>query len=134
MSDAGRAIRAFALAPLAAPLLWWAELLVTRQSGAKGPIDAVGGLLLILTSASPWIYGSAVVVGVPAYWAIQRWSRLRAWHVILIAAGLGGTVFPLTCAGPATREMVLTGASVGAASGGAFWLLWRGGPRDHGRS
>lgn len=27
---------------------------------------------------TPWIYGSAVAIGVPSLFAIRRWSRLRA--------------------------------------------------------
>jgi len=124
-TEARRAIRAFVLAPLAAPLLWWASILVLGQSGAKGFVNALGGLLLIILTALPWIYGSAIAVGIPSFLAIRRWSRLRAWHPPVIATCIGALVSPFTSAIPTTLRMLLTGGALGAGSGVAFWLLYR---------
>src|SRR6266496_3758435 len=124
-ADTRTAIRAFAIAPLLVPVLWWIRMLVSGHSGAKGPIDAFGGLVFIVIAAAPWIYGSAVVVCVPSLWAIRRWSQLRPWHPILIGGCLGLIVYPMTYAIPTTVDMLLSGAVMGASAGGLFWLLYR---------
>jgi hypothetical protein len=120
-----RSIRAFVAAPLVAPILWWALILIRRQSGATGPLDALGGLELITLVALPYTYGAALLVGLPVYLAIQRWSKLRAWHPFLAGAVLGALVFPQTDRLPITAEKILLGTALGTAVGVTFWWLWR---------
>jgi hypothetical protein len=128
-AETRRAIRAFAMAPLAAPIAWWASVLIAGDSGAKSPLDALDGLVLIVIVAAPWAYGAALFVGVPLFLIIGRWGTLRAWHALLVASVLGSIAFPLNDSLPMNLGSVLTGASLGFAAGASFWFLARP-PRD----
>ena len=124
-ADRRRTILAFLTAPLAAPLLWWALQLVRGDSGATGVLDALSGLALITLVAMPFAYGATLLLGLPVYLMIQRWSKLRPWHPVLVGAALGAVVFPLTHRLPVTLEMMLIGMALGTAVGATFWWLFR---------
>jgi hypothetical protein len=124
-TDQSRAVLAFLMAPMMAPFLWWALLLARGQSGATGPLEALGGLELIILVAIPFAYGAAFGIGLPVYLIIQRWSKLRAWHTVLFGAAVGAVVFPLTDRLPVDSEEILTGVALGTAVGLTFWWLYR---------
>ena len=115
-------VLAFALAPLATPLLWWLCFGVTGSQSIPG---ALGGLALVVASSAPWTYGVTVAVGLPIYLAITKWSQLRLWHPIIIGTALGSIVFPLADRALIGVSAVLFGALLGGVSGTAFWVLWR---------
>jgi hypothetical protein len=115
-------VLAFALAPLATPLLWWGCLGV---AGTENILDALGGLALVIVSSARWIYGVTLAVGLPIYLGITKWSRLRLWHPILLGGTLGCIILPQVDGGLVGVSAVLFGALLGCVSGGAFWLLWR---------
>jgi hypothetical protein len=124
-TDQKRVVLAFLAAPMTAPFLWWALLLVRGESGATEPWDALGGLGLIILVAIPYAYGAAFAIGVPVYLIIQRWSKLRAWHPVVFGAAVGAVVFPLTDRLPVDSEEILTGMALGTAVGITFWWLCR---------
>jgi hypothetical protein len=120
MSERPHTLRAFLLAPLLVPLLWSFRLGALR---AHGPLQMLGEVGVVTLSSLPFIYGGALLVGVPAYRLIRRRSQLRLWHTTLIGAGLGAVVLPI--AEPVIDRTVGLGALLGLAAGTLFWVLWR---------
>jgi hypothetical protein len=119
MSEKPHAVRAFLLAPLIGPLVWAAALGVTW---AKGPVYVLGEIGVVVVSSLPFIYGAAVLIGLPLYLLIRRRSQLAAWHSAIAGAVLGAVTLPL--AEPVVGRAGF-GAMLGLAAGVLFWVLWR---------
>ncbi|HEY2904003.1 MAG TPA: hypothetical protein VGL59_25675 [Polyangia bacterium] len=112
-----RAIRAFTVAPMVPPFLFF---LVDSDHAGHSMSTFVG----VMTFGAVYTYPTALIVGVPAYWLINELSQLRATHILAIAAAVGAAVFSMMARGP-SYQAVLAGAALGVSAGLAFWLLWR---------
>lgn len=112
-----RAIRAFALAPMMPPLLFF--LVDPDHVGHSAET-----LLVVMTVGALYAYPAALVVGVPAYWIINEHSRLRLTNILAVAAAVGASVFFPAASDPGFKYL-LAGAALGLSAGVAFWLLWR---------
>jgi hypothetical protein len=122
-----RTLRAFGLAPLVVPVLWCASA-ITLSSGVplkQGPLHILGELFTVVFFSLPWIYGAALLVGLPAYVLIRRWWALRYWHCVAVGGAAGALILPLTNRLPLTAAEILRGAAFGLAAGALFWALWR---------
>jgi hypothetical protein len=117
-----RTVLAFAVAPLATPLVWW---LVFELRGSWSVAERLGGLALVVVSAAPVIYAVGIALGVPVYLAISRWSQLRLWHPVVFGTVIGGIVMPRVEPVHGGAKAVFVGAMLGAVSGGVFWFIWR---------
>ena len=124
--------RALAVAPLAAPLLYWAGALAfaladpNRRHAALQ--DPLGGLGYILIGGAPIAYAATLVASVPAIWLVRRGGR---WTLaaLLVLGGLIGLVAALVLRPHLRGELFsiilppLAGAALGALSAGVFWWL-----------
>jgi hypothetical protein len=108
-----RTLRAFFLAPLVPPLLYWALAfpILAALPGFMAYGGACGYLAILL-------------VGVPAYNLITTHARLRAYHVFAISGILGAGTFSLM-SGAVDIASLWVGVPLGLSAGIAFWLLWR---------
>lgn len=137
-----RFLRAFLLAPLAAPVLYWAWNLVAHL--ASGPDDRRAvfqppfrELAIVVVFGAPIAYAATLV-------ALLGWPLLRLpGRVAPVAVGVAGAVtgvattiivHPLFGGGDLFR-VVLTpvqGAVLGGASAVLFWWLWTRGAAESG--
>jgi ABC-type molybdate transport system permease subunit len=129
-----RIVRAFLVAPLAVPPVYWLEMLVetvvadpTRRTGLD---DALRELAVVIVFASPVAYVATTVVGLPAYLLLHGTRAFRG----AVMAGLGavaGAVVALALkphlGGDPFRVRLgpWRGALVGAAAAAVFWYLSR---------
>jgi hypothetical protein len=111
-----RTVTAFLIAPLVPPLLYWA-FDPTRTLAALPGVIAYGDTIGYLAIA---------IVGVPAYRLITIHSRLRAGHVLAIAAVVGAVTLSLMSHSPLESRTLGLGALYGLSAGVSFWLVWRG--------
>jgi hypothetical protein len=121
-SETKHTVLAFAVAPLTTPLLWWLSFGFVSSDKLSG---ALGDVAFVVVSCAPVVYGVTLGVGLPIYLVIEKWSRLRFWHPILVGTLLGSVVFPLASRALAGLSSALFGALLGGASGSAFWFIWR---------
>src|SRR5437868_1261607 len=113
-----RAIWAFVVAPIVPPLLFF--LADPDHAG-----HSVATLLAILSFGALYAHPTVFILGVPAYWLINEYSRLGATHVLTLAGLVGAVVFSLM-AKELTYKVVLGGAALGLSAGLTFWTIWRG--------
>jgi hypothetical protein len=106
-----RTVAAFLIAPLVPPLLF-----------SKFAFGAVYSEIVIYGGLIGYL--AIVLVGAPAYALITTHSRLRARHVLSIAAVVGAVVMPLMSRGFSPQTIGL-GALLGLSAGVTFWLIWR---------
>ena len=93
-------LRAFLLAPLAAPLGYWLGLLLWGVVEAGADRNAmpggIGGALrllgYVLAVGAPIAYGTTLVGGVPVYLALRRLGRLGRLPLWIGGATLGAVV------------------------------------------
>jgi hypothetical protein len=111
-----RALRAFALAPLAPGLL--IGILGGILDGDYRPISFFG----CLVGCGCFTYPLTLLVGLPAYLLINRYATLRCAHVLAIS-GLTGAATAVSLSADATA--LLFSVALGLSAGLAFWLLWR---------
>jgi hypothetical protein len=129
-----RVLRAFLLAPLAVPVVYWADMLVETvmadPSRRTSLIEALRELTIVVLFAAPVAYAATVVVGLPAYLLLRRMRAFRGE----IMAGLGavaGVVVALALkphlGGDPFRVRLGSwrGALLGAAAALVFWYLAR---------
>lgn len=127
-----RLSRALLVAPLTAPLLYWAGALAValadpgrRQSALQDPFGGLGYILLV---GAPIAYAAALVASVPAIWLVRRRSRW-ALGLLLMLGGLVGLVTALVLRPHLRGELFsiilppLAGLVLGALSAGVFWWL-----------
>jgi hypothetical protein len=129
-----RVQRAFLLAPLVVPLLYWAEMLgeAAIDPYRRGRIDpnAWGSLELSLAFGGPVAYAAALLVGVPAYRLLRRTPAFRAEVFVALGAVTGVLVAwalaPWLLGGLfSIRLGVLRGGLLGAAAAVVWWYLAR---------
>ena len=135
-----RFLRAFLVAPLAAPVLYWAWNLVA--AAASGPDrrravlqDPLRELAVILAFGAPIAYGAALVAVLLGFRLLRLRSRLAPVWIGLMGAATGVAtsilLHPLFGGGDLFR-VVLTpvqGAVLGGVSAVLFrWLWTRGNP------
>lgn len=105
---------AFLVAPLVPPLVYWIVHSALSVAALPG-IMLYGGTIAYLATA---------VAGVPAFLLIRSYTRLRFWHVIVIAALVGSATLLLMSHPPAEAGTAVAGALYGLSAGLAFWLVW----------
>jgi hypothetical protein len=112
-----RAICAFSIAPLAAPLAFWAATFLSRPQANMNPLP-------FLIFGALYTYPIMLILGLPSYWIINAFCGLRARHVLGISAVVGAVILSLM--EPRFTEASLAGgAALGLSSGITFWLIWR---------
>ena len=85
-----RTVTAFLIAPLVPPMLYW----------AFGPMRTLAALPWTIAYGGIIGYLAIAIVGVPAYRLITTHSRLRAGHVLAIAAVVGAVTLSLMSHSP----------------------------------
>jgi hypothetical protein len=109
-----RTITAFAVAPVVPPILYW----VVKSA------PVIAALPAIVIYGAMWSYPAALVVGLPAYYLITRYSRLRALHIVAVSILAGVATLGLMSPSVEGRTLI-HGGLLGLSAGIAFWLLWR---------
>lgn len=131
----GRPLRAFLIAPLAAPIACAAALLadrIIRSAFGTDSTPSVGAALELVTVVgmvgAPVAYGAAFLVGAPMYLALRRFGLLSRWTVWLGAAVIGAVVAQLLQ--PRLRGELFTvpfpwwvGVALALVSAEVFWRL-----------
>ena len=130
--------RAFIIAPLTAPIVYWLEMpleRLVREGSARGFLGPSPLPIMILVAA-PFAYGATLVAGVPLY-LVARDRRLRFDLTVALGALLGAVMGVLLQPGfRGELFSVLLGPWRGALMGGATAAVWhlvlgpRPGPRD----
>jgi hypothetical protein len=131
----GRPVRAFLLAPLAAPaacaLALLADTIVRGLIGSSSPPSARSSFELVMavgTIGVPLAYGAALLVGAPLYVVLRRFGAVTRWTVWLGAAAIGA-VLALFLEPRLHGDLFSlpfpwwVGAALGLVSGEAFWRL-----------
>jgi len=134
----GRVVRAFLLAPLAAPTAYAAAVIAAAlvgdsMSSGAAPQFGRGGVDLVLGTfavGAPIAYGAMLVAGVPAYFALRRLGALTRWTLWASAAAIGAVTALLMA--PRLRGDLFSipfpwwvGALLGLVSAEALWRLGR---------
>ena len=119
----GRVILGFLLAPLVAPAVFLSLALLEDHLYGMPPGSSVyGEVLVALFVVMPPTYLAALVVGVPAYLLLTRFTTLRLWHALAIAAVVAVVFFPATGA-PMRRLLFLGSPALACAL--TLWLFLR---------
>jgi hypothetical protein len=124
--------RAFILAPLVVPILYWAGAIAMaladpnrRRVALRDPFAGFGYVLVL---GGILAYAATLVASVPAIWLVRR---AGSWALVALLA-LGGIVGLIAAVilGPYLRGDLfsillppLEGAVLGALSAGVFWWL-----------
>jgi len=108
-----RTMVAFAIAPAVPVLVFWAF---------TSPFTA-GGFTRLMLYGCTVSYLAAGIIGVPAYFLITRWSRLRSWHVLWLSSLAGAVAF--TVLEKHLTSWAVIGALLGFLAGVTFWIIWR---------
>lgn len=125
-------LRAFLIAPLAAPILYWAGTLALaladpnrRRVALQAPLAGLG---YILAFGAPIAYAATLVASVPAIWLVRHTGR-RSLGALVVLGGIVGLIATVVL-GPYLRADLfsvilspLGGAGLGALSAGVFWWL-----------
>lgn len=131
----GRPLRAFLLAPLAAPIACAAalvaDMLVRGLAGTASPPSATAVLELIGVVGmvgAPLAYGAALLVGVPVFLVLRRFDAITRWTVWLGAAVIGAVIAVFLQ--PRLRGELFSvpfpwwvGAALGLVAAEVFWQL-----------
>ena len=125
-------LRAFLVAPLVVPVLYWAGLLALaladpnrRRIALHAPLAGLGYVLAIGT---PIAYAATLVAGMPAIWLVRHAGRW-ALAALLVLGGTVGLVATLVLSPYLRGDLFsvilssLGGVGLGAVSAGVFWLL-----------
>jgi hypothetical protein len=125
-------LRAFLVAPLVVPILYWAGLLLQaladpdrRRAALEAPFAGLGYVLAIGT---PIAYAATLVASVPAIWLVRHAGKW-ALAAMVVLGGVVGLVVTLVLSPYLRGDLFsvilspLGGAGLGAASAGAFWWL-----------
>ena len=125
-------LRAFVVAPLVTPILYWAGTLALaladpnrRRMALQAPL---GGAGYILAVGAPIAYAATIVAAVPAIWLLRHAGRW-ALRAMLLLGGIVGLVTAVVLSPYLRGELFsvilspLGGAGLGALSAGVFWWL-----------
>ena len=128
-----RVWRAFLVAPLAAPIGYWVDLLVEAGvDPSRRPFLFGGGLYALAISimiGGPIAYGITAILGIPA-WLATRERGLPAWAAI-VSGALAGAVTAAVLAPFLHGELfsiplgVWRGSTLGAVTAAVWWRLLR---------
>jgi hypothetical protein len=134
MAKHKRAALGFIVAPLMAPVAFW--LVATAPSVVQDPaewfIEFSFALPFAVYTGAPWAYGATIIVCLPTYLVLSRWSEVRLWPMMIAGILSGAATLPLALGlDPWT---VVVGATTGAAGAGVFWLCFSGRPAQSYRS
>lgn len=129
----GRVILGFLLAPLVAPVVFLSlALLEDHVYGMPPGSSTYGEVLVALLVVMPPTYLAALVIGLPAYLLLTRYTTFRLWHALAIAALVAVAFFPASGA-PLRRLLFLGAPSMACAL--TLWCFVRGArPRRRPRS
>ncbi len=107
-----------------APVVFW--LVVTAHAMLENPVEWFTEFSVALPFAvytgAPWAYGVTVIVCVPTYLALSRWSAVRLWS--MMTAGIVSGAVTLPPALGLDLWTVAVGVTMGATSAGVFWLCF----------
>ena len=131
----GRPLRAFLLAPLAAPVACAAalvaDMLVRGLAGTASPPSATAVLELIGVVGmvgAPLAYGAALLIGVPVFLVLGRFHAITRWTVWLGGAVIGAAIAVFLQ--PRLRGELFSvpfpwwvGAALGLVAAEVFWQL-----------
>ena len=128
------AIRAFLVAPLAAPALYWIIAFISAAADPNRRGQALGspfaGFGFVFVFGGLISYVVMLIAGVPAYLLLRRAGILGLWP--LLAAGVAIGVASAFALAPYLRGELfsiplspLHGAALGAAVAAVFWALTR---------
>ena len=133
-AERGRVVRAFALAPLTAPLAYALGLVAAAVIPAFGrapwpSLASLGGILLAVAGVGiPTAYAAMLLAGLPCYLLLRRLAAVRR-APLWIAGGATGVAVALMLA-PSLRGDLFSvpfpwwaGAALGLLSAEAFWRL-----------
>jgi hypothetical protein len=132
-----RTLRAFLIAPLAAPAAYATGLIIIELTrgmfGNGGSVSFKSLFLLVAMVAaigSPIAYGAALAVGIPAFVLLRRANVLSRASLLAVGAATGIAVALIVA--PQLRGELFSipfpwwaGALVGVASAEAFWRMMR---------
>jgi len=135
--DGRRTLRAFLIAPLAAPAAYAGGAIVielTRELFGRGGSVPVRSLFMLVAMVAaigaPIAYGAALVVGAPAFLLLRRANVLS--RASLLAVGVATGIAVAIVIAPQLRGELFSipfpwwaGALIGAVSAEAFWRLVR---------
>jgi hypothetical protein len=125
----GRVILGFLLAPLVAPAVFLSLALVEDNIYGMPPGSSVyGEVLVALFVVMPPTYLAALVIGLPAYLVLTRYTTLRLWHTLAFAALVAVVFFPAT--GAPLRRLLFLGSPTMACALTLWLFLRETGPRE----
>jgi hypothetical protein len=131
---ASGALRALVIAPLAAPVLYWAGAVLTSVADSSRPFSlrtAASALAVVVAVGAPISYAAAGVAAIPAVWMLRRWGN-RALSAVLLVGAIAGALTALIVQPYLRGELfsvILTswhGAVLGSTSACLFWWLCTG--------
>jgi hypothetical protein len=137
-----RAVRAFLIAPLAAPAAYAGGVIIielTRGMFGDGTSVSVRSLFMLVAMVAavgaPVAYGAALVVGLPAFLLLRRANILSRTSLLGVGAATGIAVSIVIA--PGLRGELFSipfpwwaGGLLGIASAEAFWRLLRDNQRE----
>lgn len=127
-------IRAFLVAPLAAPALYWIIAFISAVADPNRRGQALGspfaGIAFVFVVGGLIAYAVMLVAGIPTYLVLRRTGILGLWSLLVAGVGIGvASAFALA---PYLRGELfsiplspLHGAALGAAVAVVFWALTR---------
>ena len=125
----GRVILGFVLAPLVAPAVFLALALIEDHIYGMPPGSSTyGEVLVALLVVMPPTYLAALVVGVPAYLLLTRYTTLRLWHTLAVAALVAVAFFPAS--GAPLRRLLFLGVPSFACALVLWWFVRETRPRE----
>ncbi len=129
-----RFVRATLLAPLTAPLLYWAGSSVVAAADPSRRPDLVQNLRhdlpVVLAWGAPVAYVATVALGLPALWLLRRFGPLTAERTVAVGL-LVGLVVAIILEPQLRGDLISVpmppwaGIVMGAASAAVWWLLAR---------
>lgn len=129
-----RFVRATLIAPLTAPVLYWAGTGAVAAADPDRRADVVPNLFhdlpVVMVWGAPVAYVVTVAVALPALWLLRRHGPLTAERTV--AVGLVVGLLTGLILAPQLRGDLITvpmgpwiGVALGAASAAVWWLLAR---------
>jgi hypothetical protein len=135
VADLPHVRRAFLLAPMTAPVVYWLWMVGTAivQGPSSRLADAPGALPIIMAFGLPVAYAAAALAGAPAYVVARRLGE-RGGFAVAIVGAVTGAVVSLLLAPYFRGELfsiplpVSLSAGIGAVTAFVWWRVARGAP------
>jgi hypothetical protein len=129
-----RVLKAFLIAPLTAPVVYWLASFVSALADGNRRHSAMSALLtsfaLVMGFGSAVSYAATIVVGGPLYWLLGRNNALPLAPAIVVG-GVTGAIVSVLLAPQLRGEIVSIplglprAIAMGVATGIVFWWLLR---------